>query len=458
MYSEFDTLDAYVSGDFYKRRDDFSFVEKHFLKWMLFEFYTPQLCRMMAERQSSLPEDFVAGWPSFIQESPHLSDLVLQDKIDTFWVKRALRVLSGYQACSVPLPAHSTVACKTMNLLSPRGEKLLHRLQKAVLHPPVSRTLKRQAFYAANKFLLDLNNFISFPEIEKAPFTALKARMTVSLSTGCYNQCVHCGYEAKPVLSHMPYPIFLRLVEAFGHQLGGKGLNGQMIYADSDPISYEDPIIGADAADVVYFLKTTIPLQNRESVFFLTKGIATNREVIPIAKMAMSRSPISLSVVLLPGENIQRNVRRVLNTINIYRRYGGSTDQISGRYYSTSGLETVPQIECQGLHFPSAKPCLNGRWTAYVRQHSLDGSYQINGFAEARNLVIKSDGRVWLNCLNEQTGRFDWQQVDDIFRYQSTLPVQRALKTVRPVIRPIATPTLPKLGRLKEIIQGIERI
>ena len=115
-------------------------LKKHFLKWMLFEFYTPQLCRMMAERQSSLPEDFVAGWPSFIQESPHLSDLVLQDKIDTFWVKRALRVLSGYQACSVPLPAHSTVACKTMNLLSPRGEKLLHRLQKAVLHPPVSRT------------------------------------------------------------------------------------------------------------------------------------------------------------------------------------------------------------------------------------------------------------------------------------------------------------------------------
>ena len=187
MHSEFDTLDAFVSTDFYKRRHDFSFVEKHFSKWMLFEFYTPQLCRMMAEQQSSLPEDFVAGWPSFIQESPHLSDLVLQEKIETFWVKKALRVLSGYQACPVPLPTRSAVACKTMNLLSPRGEKLLHRLQKAVLHPPVSQTLKRQAFYAANKFLLDLNNFISFPKIEKAPFTAQKVRMTVSLSTGCYN-------------------------------------------------------------------------------------------------------------------------------------------------------------------------------------------------------------------------------------------------------------------------------
>ena len=453
MFSEFDTLDALVSEDYYQKRYDVSFVERNFFKYVLFEFYTPTLCRMMLKRQKEFPSCFLKKWPSFIWESKFLPEALLQEKIDDFWQHRAIQVLTGYQMCPIPFSKYFNPQIKTMNLLSRQGEDLLEQLKSH--KDNLSDTMKEKTVRAANKFLLDLNNFISFPEIEKAPFTAQKVRMTVSLSTGCYNQCVHCGYEAKPVLSHMPYPIFLRLVEAFGHRLGGTGLNGQMIYADSDPMSYYDPIIGADAADVVHFLKTTIPLQNRENISFLTKGILFSQDELTVAKMAMGKYSMTLSVVLLPGEAVQKNIKRILRTIDVYIQNGGDCDALNGRYFSFSGRESVSEIDKMGLNFIKAKPCMNGKWVSYVKKHFpfCQASFYPTGFAEEKNLVIKSDGKIWLNRLNPKTGCFDWIQLDNIFNYQSLDPVQRNLKTVRSAEISVSTVNL-----LKEMMHGIDRI
>lgn len=451
MFSEFSTLDAYVSSDYYERRNDSAFVEKHFLKFVLFEFYTPMLCRMIVRRQRHIPSSVFTRLPSFVLMSPSLSDQQIQKQIDAFWLKKAIQVLSGYQQVKVPFSADPSVPRKTMNLLSDQGQNVLKLLQNAEQRGFFPEALKQVAFRSANKFMLDLNHFISFPQLTESAFLSQKARKTVSLSTGCYNQCVHCAYEADPPVSHMPYPIFLRLTEALNHHLGWPS---QMLYANSDPLSYHDPIIGADAADVVHFLKHTIPLQNRSQIAFLTKGILQKKDEKTIAKLAMGRYKMTLSVLLLPGEPINQNIRRTLKTIDVYCRSGGEQDQIDGRIFSVDGQQGVPLLESKGIFWEKYKPCLTGRWVDTVQAHALNPeAYLKNGFGAERNMVIQADGSVWLNTLNSDTGRYDWQMVDDIYQYKSQQPIPRMLRTVRPVIKN----RMPSIAQMRARIRTIER-
>ena len=453
MFSEFSTLDAYVSSDYYERRNDSAFVEKHFFKFVLFEFYTPMLCRMIARRQRHIPSSVFTRLPSFVLMSPSLSDQQIQKQIDAFWLKKAIHVLSGYQQVKVPFSADPSVPRKMINLLSSHGQNVLKLLQNAEQRGVYPDSLKQEAFRSANKFLLDLNLFISFPHIEEASFLSQKARLTVSLSTGCYNQCVHCAYEAKPPVSHMPYPIFLRLVEAFAHRLSEPA--SQMLYANSDPLSYYDPIIEADSADVVHFLKHTIPLQNRQKLAFLTKGILQKKDEKTVAKLAMGRHKITLSVLLLPGEPIHQNICRVLKTIDVYTQSGGERDQIEGRIFSADGRQGVPLLESKGIPFGRSKPCLTGRWVDTVQAYDLNSkAYLRNGFGDKNNLVIQADGSVWLNTLNPDTGRYDWKVLDDIYQYKSRRPIHRVLQTVQPIVKA----RIPSVTEIASWIGTIERV
>lgn len=452
MFSEYSTLDAYVSADYYNRRNDKAFVEKHFSKFVLFEFYTPMLCRMIEARQAQIPADVLADIPLFVFASSALSDQQIQTKIDLFWLQKAIKVLTGYQKVRVPFSTDSTALQKPMNLLSRQGQNVLKLLQNAEQRGIFPDSLKQTAFRSANKFLLDLNHFISFPHLTEAAFLSHKARMTVSLSTGCYNRCAHCAYEAELSVSHMPYPIFLRLVEAFGHRLGGSG--GQMLYADSDPLSYYDPIMKADAADVVYFLKNTIPLQNRQEIAFLTKGILQKKDEKTVAKLAMGKHKMTLSVLLLPGEAIDQNIRRTLKTIDVYCQSGGELAQIDGRIYSADGRQNVPQLEKNEFLFGKYKPCLTGRWVETVQAHSLSPEkYSKAGFGAEQNLVIKADGSVWLNTLNPKTNRYDWLMLDDIYQYKSLQSIPRTLQTIPPT----KAVQMPSIAEIKSWISQIER-
>ena len=451
MFSEFDTIDAYVSADYYDRRNDRSFVEKHFLKFVLFEFYTPMLCRMIEGRQVHLPASVLAALPSFVWGSSSLSDYQIQARIDAFWLQKAIRVLSGYQQADVPFSTDPRVSRKKMNLLSDQGQNVLKQLQNAEQRGIYPDSLKQAAFRAANKFLLDLNHFISFPRLTEAAFLSQKARMTVSLSTGCYNRCVHCGYEAEPPVAHMPYPIFLRLTEALDYYLG----RPKQLYANSDPLSYHDPIIGADAADVIHFLKHTIPLQNRSQIAFLTKGILQKRDEKTIAKLAIGRHEIALSVLVLPGEPVAQNIHRALKTIDVYRQSGGESDQIEGRIFSVDGQQGIPRLENKGIFWRKYKPCLTGRWIDTVQAHALNTeAYLKNGFGAERNVVIQVDGSVWLNTLNPDTGRYDWQMLDDIYQYKSRRPIRRVLQTVQPIVKA----RIPSVTEIASWIGTIERV
>ena len=171
--------------------------------------------------------------------------------------------------------------------------------------------------------------------------------------------------------------------------------------------------------------------------------------------MAMGKYSMTLSVVLLPGEAVQKNIKRILRTIDVYIQNGGDSDALNGRYFSFSGRESVSEIDKMGLNFIKAKPCMNGKWVSYVKKHFpfCQASFYPTGFAEEKNLVIKSDGKIWLNRLNPKTGCFDWIQLDNIFNYQSLDPVQRNLKTIRSAEISVSTVNL-----LKEIMHGIDRI
>ena len=125
-----------------------------------------------------------------------------------------------------------------------------------------------------------------------------------------------------------------------------------------------------------------------------------------------------------------------------------------GRIFSVDGQQGVPLLESKGIFWEKYKPCLTGRWVDTVQAHALNPeAYLKNGFGVERNVVIQADGSVWLNTLNSDTGRYDWQMVDDIYQYKSQQPIPRMLRTVRPVIKD----RMPSIAQMRARIRTIER-
>ncbi len=309
-----------LSADLYKYQNNDEYVRRNLASFLLMQLYSPVVIKQMAVFGASLDDFFIQNTPpkmwDLAQKSPLMKDEDIQTEINRFWTKKAINVLSGYQNCSFPITDDLRIDVRKENFLSDKGEKLLQEL----LISDVSRHYTDKAFFAGNKIFLDLDLFRDFSYLKKIdPIIRVGSYdpywpegssfpLILSASSGCYNRCMHCLYEAEPKVRHMPYPVFLKMYHTLGD---GESL---LTYADSDPISYYDPIIDADAGDLFIGIKSRGWQMPRD---FITKGILKERDKSALLKIALIRYQIGLSLVGIDGEVTEKNLKRVRESYRI---------------------------------------------------------------------------------------------------------------------------------------------
>lgn len=243
---------------YYKGRNDPITNPNDLFICLLFEVFSPLIVGTAQQEWDRLPSyirnSIPAGMRDIIKTSQ--SNPNLQADIDAYYVNRAINVLKSYRDCRVPYSNDPRVeAVSGVNLLSPAGENRLNELRLASQSSSISLETAEKAFTACSKFFLDLNLFqdmdhvldIFNPMTQKTIGEESKDGSSLSMSSGCYNGCVHCLYSGCGPVSHMPYPLYRRIYHAIRQS---NPLARITSYHDSDPLHYADPIIGADAGDM----------------------------------------------------------------------------------------------------------------------------------------------------------------------------------------------------------------
>ncbi len=347
--------------DFSKKYMNNELVTKEYVTdFLLMELFSPAVLKAAKAQWDTLPD--------YVQKSldKEIIDLIQSDtepsytEINRYWINRAVRVLQGYSNCPIPLTRDKRLHPFQKDLLSEKGHQLLRILKHAVTTNRATGKPAELARSATQKAVLDLNLFIDLELsnlLERGPAWPLAYNeIEISMSTGCYNHCVHCGYEAKAPVFHMPYPLFLKLFQK--HAESGRILGGVDIYNNSDPMSYYDPIINADAGDVVLALPRLMG-ERRLNVSFLTKGVLTKQDETTFARVVYHhlrwpndcRLGIELSYVDLPGEAVAKNKERIKHTAQIYRDISNKNPRI--RHYHLPNTPTITEAE---FGLPPANP------------------------------------------------------------------------------------------------------
>lgn len=391
-------------------KDNPSKVNDNLADYVLYGIFSPTILDTIENHTESLPWYITRSIPLEINTllSQGLSTQDKQQRIDAFYLSRAKSILKGYQSCPVPMPDKGDTKKETYNLLSPKGMELLEQLKK--VKKPSTKDIEC-AFYASNKFLLDLDLFINIKSIPDDFFNRYKY-INFSVTSGCYNNCAHCGYGATPPVTHMPYPLVLKF-----YHLAYIKEKKPTPFANSDPLSYRDKIIGADAGDLWkkidldFYEKCNISIP----LIFKTKGILTSAQKIAFAKIAETCT-IKLSYIDLPGENMQLNQRCIQKSINIFNSV--PIDRRASPFFSVADFSIHPEkrppkfLPCSTeMYFPS----MVGNWVATCKKNNIpQDDFPPNKFGRDKHTVITSNGNIYEVELNEKTRQFEWSLVDSI--------------------------------------------
>ncbi len=299
-------------------------------QFLCVQIYTPTILRAAYKQWSDLPFWAQESTPIQIQElmrqSPQMTDIELTTALNAYHIQRAVHVLQGYQSCPIPLTHDDNIETHTHNLLSWRGERALRVLQQGVSQKRWSNKLCKIALKASHKHLIDL----SYYRIKATPKTAdiLTIRYqnnkgkpliifpVLQMTQGCVNACSHCAFCATDKMAHMPYPMFLGLHQSLDrvyrrYPPKETPTPFSLYYHDSDPLSYQDPIIGADSGDVMLYLRN-----HHAACYFLTRGVTDKASRTALAKASLAY-PIALSFVDTPAENMAKNIRQLNDTLDI---------------------------------------------------------------------------------------------------------------------------------------------
>ena len=311
-------------------QDDFNFVHG----FLMFGIYSPTVIREAKKNWEKLPEHVKNCIPNeiedLIQKSDELSDVLLKEKLNTYAVNKAIRILSGYQNMLFPLTNDKYVKTSRYNLLSQEGEAALRTLKTAKNQKRFTDVTADLATRTSHKFLMDFkyykipviteemaNVLLLYGKSPFAPDVISYAPPILKLSKGCTNNCSHCMNCAEPHISHMPYPLWCGLHHAFYKyykepKIGRFTNPFEYFYEDNDPISYYDPIIEADAGDIAFFCRIQgAPFK------FTTKGITNEASRKAISKAAAVSTEIVLSFVDTPKENMTHNINQMQETIRL---------------------------------------------------------------------------------------------------------------------------------------------
>ncbi len=329
----------------WQNKDNPKIVPKVLDVFLLSEIYSPLIVRQAYDRWSELPfyvkESIHPEMRKIIKNSPNFSNISLHHKINAYTISHAIKVLTAYSNCSIPLTTSKHIPTFKENILSMRGRWALKRLLHAICHNEITDDMAELAMKTSNKFLMDLKYYITWPGLEQ--FNSIPDALlfdginihgqqkyafpVIQLSSGCQNNCSHCFADAKPHLSHMPYPIWRcfydGLEKLYKYCEGEESFKEQGLekfdrfYHDSDCAQYYDPIMGVDAGDISNFLTS-----NNRPFFFQTKGITDKISKRAIAK-ACSNDDIHMSFVDTPKENMPHNIKQFRDTVDLIKSVPG---------------------------------------------------------------------------------------------------------------------------------------
>ncbi len=368
----------------YKFRNHPTLVQSQLYDFLLYGIYSPGVLKEWKSRSKEIPSYLNAQMPDSLKAlaNSSLSDDEMQQGIHRYWLDQAVRVLKGYHTCPVPLSSDKRAVSQTRSLLSLKGRSWLHRFEAVQKGNFVPLNTGHEAFYAANKFLLDLDLFQSLGYLKSCSLlnNGLQRNLTISMSSGCFNGCCHCGFGAKAPVSHMPYPILLKLYFLFDRQT-----YPSYLYADSDPIFTPS---------------------------FITKGPLTRSNLTALSKV-MERTAAQFSFIDLPGEaNPVKNKSRIKEGINAYFEIPEK------RRYHVPIIRRYSFKEPVGVEatFYQSKPSFNGAWVDTWQRLNLPESQKGGNDFSDDGIVIRSNGDICGVALNHETHQFDWETLGNIFQ------------------------------------------
>lgn len=443
---------------------------------LLFGFYSPSILEQMLLQKDKIPYYILNNVPKDIVKlaEQKLPPEETEKKICSFYLDKAIEILERYSHCPIPMQpvykdgeillAEETekeyidtttgllVKPTYRDLLSESGHQRLEELKKARENGDLSKKIKDISIRSGNKFMLDTALFANLPGIDTLDKMKDNIKnIVVSATTGCYGNCSHCGYKASTKVRHMPYPVLLKIFEQL--DLVEKPLsanvppsenNGQkaprrppMIYSDSDPLSYYDPIIGADAGDFYFAQKNknpyfSMPVVSKGLLHINREGLTEKQEAIAFGKL-FENGTITLSWVKLPGENNEKNETRIKNTLWLSKKIlTDYPDRISSDVESAPlefrlmekvpvsyiSMEKMKENKPEGIPVVSENtPYANGRFKETIKKYNLPISTENPpNFFAGEALVFRTDGAICTTKNDpESKGDCKWDKIGDTF-------------------------------------------
>ena len=308
---------------------------KHFHTLGLqFQIYSPVRLRMLLDKDTPwyIKEDTPKEILALAQKAPSLSDEEIDFELNKYYIHKAIRVMSAYKNGSIPLTSQPHVKTTPQNLLSKVGEECLTHLMNATKKNDYSLDNREIALFSTHKFLLDTRFYCDFdinPQILLHSFMMIEGELTgvkqyifptIQLTRGCYNECSHCMASATAKnINHMPYPMFLKIYETLLPHYKDLPMYTQDTsfgkhFDDSDPLHYQDNIIGADYGDIVTLLAQKYDMPS----VILTRGVKGKQSKIAFAKILdQGISSFPISFVDTPKEDMAYNLKQLKDTLQI---------------------------------------------------------------------------------------------------------------------------------------------
>ena len=317
----------------YFLRNNKKVVQEYLGNFLLFQIYSVPVIRY------SYPDWPAVRWylrqntpdeiQNLIEKSPYLSNEVLQEKLNEYHIRQAVRVLAAYQSCDTPITQDPSVSKNRYKLTTKHGDKALTLLQKALQEKKFSDEMADLAVRTSHKFLAEdkyylrwrfskkYASLLAIPATEEGDTEESWIFPAIQLTRGCLNHCSHCDSRAEPHLSHMPWPLFRGLYRNFNeyyrHYRQEKlDCHFSTFFADSDMLDYYDPIMNVDAGDVGLWIEP-----EGGSCQYLTRGIKNERNKLALAKALISENPFALSFVDTPKENMSHNLKQLNDTLDV---------------------------------------------------------------------------------------------------------------------------------------------
>ena len=381
----------------YLFRNNKKIVQRFLNQFLLFQIYSPEIVRESFRRWPEVPEFIRQSTPEeaedLIESSFLFNDEKLNEKINQYYIEDAVRVLKAYQNCAVPLTKDTSVKQTRRKLTSKQGDKALKILQQAKDKKQYSDKMAKLAVASSHKFLFepkyyrqfkitaDLANAMAIPHLDKNGNPTGDYRFpAIQLTKGCTNNCSHCCERAESHLSHMPWPVFTTLYDGFNkHYRHYKQEKTDAYFCqffdDSDMLGYHDPIMGVDSGDVCHWI------DNRKGYNqILTRGITDKTSEIALAKAIFSNTPIAISFVDTPKENMPRNINQLSRTLEVFENYPQrKRNPIITHLHLNSGPSVDDKI-FRGFHVEKTPIWALGKgkeFPEHETQHHRDENYEL---------------------------------------------------------------------------------